>query len=187
MDTSSYMIEPYYIYTYESRKENGELPVVSIGKKCSIAVNCTFILSQHLLDRFTTSPSYDKSLFAHGQGNLSSFSKGDIIVKNDVCIGTNVMILDGVTIGNGAVIGAGSVVVKDVPAYAIVAGNPAKIIRYRFSKKIIAKLEELNFWSLPIEEINKFDIWTDDIPDIIKKIEEYIVATTSNGLTKNNE
>ena len=63
------------------------------------------------------------------------------------------MILPGVNVGNGAVIGAGSVVTKDVPDYAIVAGNPSKIIRYRFSKEIINQLKEIQWWDWDDEKI----------------------------------
>lgn len=64
-------------------------------------------------------------------------------------VGSHVLINSGVTIGDGAVIGAGAVVVKDVPPYAVVGGVPAKVIRYRFSDEIIAKLKELQWWNLP--------------------------------------
>ena len=67
----------------------------------------------------------------------------------------NSCILQGITIGNGAVIGAGSVVTKDVPPYAIVAGNPARIIKYRFDSEMIDKLLSLQWWDLPIEVIQK--------------------------------
>lgn len=66
--------------------------------------------------------------------------KGDIIVKNDVWFGYNSMVRNGVTIGNGAIIGANSFVVMDVPDYAIVAGNPAKLVKMRFDEKSIARL-----------------------------------------------
>uniref|UniRef100_A0A6C0B1C4 Acetyltransferase n=1 Tax=viral metagenome TaxID=1070528 RepID=A0A6C0B1C4_9ZZZZ len=162
----SYLIEPYHILSYDCRKDNGSLPVVQIGKKCSIARNCTFALANHLVDRVTTSPSpHGNSLFNHKQGNPSGYSKGDIIIKHDVWVGTNCTILDGITIGTGAVIAAGSVVVKSVPAYAIVGGNPAKVIRYRFSPEINEKLEK--FWELPVETIQKYDIHTSDIESFI--------------------
>lgn len=75
------------------------------------------------------------------------------MIENDVWIGHDVTILRGVTIGNGAVIAAKSVVTKNVPPYAIVGGNPAKIIKYRFSKKIVQKLQNIKWWDWSIEKI----------------------------------
>ena len=80
--------------------------------------------------------------------------KGDIIIKNDVWFGYNSLVRNGVTIGNGAIIGANSFVVKDVPDYAIVAGNPAKIVKMRFDEKNIASLLEIAWWDWDIEKIN---------------------------------
>ena len=80
---------------------------------------------------------------------------------------------DGITIENGAVIAAGSVVTNDVPPYAIVGGVPAKIIKYRFSKDIIDEIERLGFWDMDINEINKFNIHTDNIEDLLRQIREY--------------
>ena len=168
---SSYIVEPYFIESHDSRKSSGDLPKIQIGKYCSIGRNCTFALTQHLLDRFTTSPSpSDLHLFNHGMGNRSSYSKGNIVIKNDVWIGLNCTILDGITIGNGAVIGAGSVVTKDVKPYSIVGGNPAKIIKYRFSPERIEKIEALGFWEMPLEEIEKVNIWSEDIEETIQEI-----------------
>jgi acetyltransferase-like isoleucine patch superfamily enzyme len=166
----SYFADKSYttkILNYNSRKSNGDIPNIIIGKFCSIAINCTFVMSNHLMNRITTSPPL-KMLFSHKQGNKGSYSKGDIIIKNDVWIGANCTIIDNITINNGAVISAGSVVTKNVPAYAIVGGNPAKIINYRFSEDIIKQLLELNFWDLPNEEIDTLDLWTDDIEKFIK-------------------
>lgn len=78
--------------------------------------------------------------------------KGQIIVMNDCWIGTNVIILGGVIIGNGAVIAAGSIVTKDVPPYAIVGGNPARVIKYRFDKETIQGLQLINWWHWPKEK-----------------------------------
>jgi len=168
----SYIMEPYSILSYDSRKADGNLPTIRIGKFCSIAAICSFILSNHHINRVSTSNS-PVSLFKHGMGNLSSYSKGDIHIKNDVWIGANCTILDGITIGNGAVIAAGSVVVKSVAPYAIVGGNPAKLIRYRFSEDIIRQLEELQFWEMEEHDIRKFDIWSEDIATFIEEVKDY--------------
>ena len=82
-------------------------------------------------------------------------TKGDIVIGNDVWIGLNAMILSGVCIGNGAIIGAGAVVSTNVPDYAIVAGNPAKVIRYRFNSQIISQLNQIKWWDWPEKKIWK--------------------------------
>ena len=81
--------------------------------------------------------------------------KGQIIIGSDVWIGDNVTVLGGVTIGNGAVVAAGSVVVKEVPPYSIVGGNPAKIISYRFDEEICDKLKLIQWWNFSDEELLK--------------------------------
>jgi virginiamycin A acetyltransferase len=91
--------------------------------------------------------SYNFNLFFDGL-------LGNITIGNDVWIGIDSCILSGVSIGNGAVIAARSTVVKDVPPYAIVGGNPAKLIRYRFSKAVIDELQHIAWWDWPLEEIS---------------------------------
>lgn len=136
------------------QKKDGSTPKLVIGKYTSIAVNCTFISANHRIDTFTTSP---------GVG----YSKGNIIIGNDVWIGANVTILDNVMIGDGAVIAAGSIVTKSVEPYSIVGGNPAKLIKYRFSEEIRNKLKKLNFWKLDDAIIQTFDIHTTNIEEFI--------------------
>jgi carbonic anhydrase/acetyltransferase-like protein (isoleucine patch superfamily) len=82
-------------------------------------------------------------------------TKGSIVVGNDVWVGTRAIILSGVTIGDGAIVAAGSVVTKDVPPYAIVAGNPARLIRYRFSDETIAAMCRIRWWDWPLEVIEQ--------------------------------
>ena len=76
-----------------------------------------------------------------------------IIIKNDVWIGYDALIKNGVTIGNGAIIATRANVVKDVPAYSIVAGNPAKVVKMRFDDKTIDRLEKIAWWNWDIEKI----------------------------------
>ena len=97
-----------------------------------------------------------------------------VIIKNDVWIGANSVIMPNITIGNGAIIGASAVVTKDVPDYAIVAGVPAKIIKYRFSQDIIDRLLILQWWNMDPKVIKKhIDLWGGEFNcDSLKKLEE---------------
>lgn len=123
---------------------------IQIGAFCSIARGVAFQEFTHYSDRLTTH-LINKHIFKNGKSDI--YSKGDIIVGNDVWIGAHSVVLSGVTIGNGAIIASNSVVNKDVPPYAVVAGSPAKIIKYRFNEEIICKLEELKWWEWSIEKI----------------------------------
>ena len=87
-------------------------------------------------------------------------------IGNDVWIGSGVFIKNGITIGDGAIVGAHAVVTKDVPPYAIVCGNPARIIRYRLSDDIIKQLLELKWWNLPDDIIKQIPY-----DDVYKAIE----------------
>lgn len=90
------------------------------------------------------------------------------IIGNDVWVGRNAIIIAGVKIGNGAIIGAGAVVTKDVPDYAVVAGNPAKIIKYRYSAEQIKKMNEIAWWNWSDEKIRKYQ------SDFYLDIDEFI-------------
>jgi virginiamycin A acetyltransferase len=128
-----------------------------IGKFCAIASGVEFILNggNHLVDALS---SYPFSIFGNGWEHAMEGrqfpSKGDITIGNDVWLGYRSVILAGVTIGDGAIVGAYSVVTKDVPPYTIVAGNPAKEIRRRFSDADIERLLEMKWWDWPIEKIS---------------------------------
>lgn len=125
---------------------------LKIGNFCSIGPEVCFLLSSdHCLNYISTFPFKVK----YGVEEFEGISKGDIIVEDDVWIGYGAIILSGVHIAQGAVIAAGSVVTKDVPAYAIVAGNPAKVIKYRFEQVVIDELIKINFTLLKDDEIVK--------------------------------
>jgi virginiamycin A acetyltransferase len=82
-------------------------------------------------------------------------NKGDTVIGNDVWIGHGATFLPGVQVGDGAIIAAEAVVTADVAPYAVVGGNPAKLLRKRFSDETIAELLRLRWWDWPIETITK--------------------------------
>jgi len=128
------------VYTFGNSNEK-----LDIGNYVSIADNVTFLLGgNHPSSGISTYP-FNVKIFGE---ETEATTKGPIIVEDDVWIGLNCLILSGVKINQGAVIAAGSVVVKDVPAYSIVGGNPAKIIKYRFEKEVISELLKLDFSKL---------------------------------------
>ena len=98
-------------------------------------------------------------------------SKGNVVIGNDVWIGYRVTILSGVHIHDGAVVAAGAVVTKDVPAYSIVAGNPARVVKYRFSEEVIKKLLLIKWWNWSDEKVEKNvnDLLSSDISKFVKR------------------
>ncbi|MBQ9432819.1 MAG: CatB-related O-acetyltransferase [Synergistaceae bacterium] len=122
-----------------------------IGKFCSISWNIS-IGGAHDFHALTTHPfPYAvKWGMCENDGRAGYFDE-PLRIGSDVWIGSNACVLRGLVVGDGAVIGAGSVVTKDVPAYAVVVGNPARVIKYRFSDEVIARLLRLKWWELPDE------------------------------------
>lgn len=127
---------------------------LSIGKFCSIGPQNTVLLGEeHHADWNTTYPFKEIGFRDFDIGGSDAFSKGDVVIGNDVWTGHGVYILSGVVIGDGAVIGAGAVVAKNVDPYSIVVGNPARVVKRRFSDEHISKLLEMKWWDWKYEHI----------------------------------
>ncbi len=140
------------LYNYDFSKVK-----LILGKFCAIAAETRFIMTgDHKLDAFST---YPFPIFEQGWEEAFNIHelpvKGDIVVGNDVWLGYDCLIKNGVTIGDGAIIATRAVVVKDVPAYSIVAGNPAKVVKMRFDDRTIERLEQIAWWNWPIQKITK--------------------------------
>lgn len=136
---------------------------LTIGNYVSIAPNVTFMLGvNHQMQTATTFPFYSKLV---KRSPIDALSNGPITIEDEVWIGTNALIFSGVRVGKGAIIAAGSIVTKDVPPYAIVGGNPAKVIRYRFTDEIIQILKPICFVDFSEEWIKE------NVELIYKKIE----------------
>lgn len=151
------------IYSMLTGHKEDDVHFVSIGRYSSIGDNFAILCNvnhdyrsvyQGVICEFAdpndAAPSFRKRI---GQSDKNLIQKGTVIIGSDVWIGNDVTVISDVTIGDGSVIGAGSVVTKDVPPYSIVVGNPAKVIKYRFDKDIIEKLERIQWWNFSKDEM----------------------------------
>jgi acetyltransferase-like isoleucine patch superfamily enzyme len=134
-------------------KDLGQNTSLTIGRYCSIAYDVTIMLGgEHRSDWVTTYPFAELMTAPEGAPKIG-LSKGDVHIGSDVWIGLEAMILSGVTIGHGAIIGARAVVSKDVEPYSIVAGNPARHLRFRASAKTINQLLKIEWWNWNHEKV----------------------------------
>lgn len=163
-------------YSYFER--HAEAIYTSIGKFCSIAANTRINALEHPLERPTTHKlSYRPNEYFRYLGVDQEFRElrrqKRVVIGHDVWIGHGAVILPGITIGNGAVIGANAVVSRNVDAYEIVAGVPAKRLRRRFSREIAERLEELAWWDWPAERLFEAvpDMQTLSIEDFLDRWE----------------
>jgi virginiamycin A acetyltransferase len=131
-----------------------------IGKFCAIAEGARFIMNgaNHAMSGFST---YPFNIFGHGweEGfdpeTWHRELRGDTVVGNDVWIGMEALILPGMNMGHGAIAAAKAVVTHDVPPYAIVAGNPAKVVKMRFDQRTIDRLLAVAWWDWPVDKIGR--------------------------------
>jgi phosphonate metabolism protein (transferase hexapeptide repeat family) len=155
-------------------ERHAEAIYTDIGKFCSIAANTRINALEHPLERATTHKvSYRPNEYFRYLGVDQEFRerrrRKRATIGNDVWIGHGAVILPGVAIGNGAVVGANAVVTRDVPAFAVVAGVPARMIRLRFAEKIATRLENMAWWDWPLDRLFQA------IPDMQKlEIERFI-------------
>lgn len=144
--------------------EDSIVEETKIGKYTALAPRLRIIRGEHpVKDHVSIHPAFYSTMAQYGftyvkRQSFDEFRYADVdrkygvIIGNDVWIGADVIIVEGVTIGDGAIVAAGSVVTKNIPPYAIVGGNPAKLIRYRFESDEIDFLMKLQWW-------NKTDAW----------------------------
>ena len=163
-----------HIGKYTRISKNCSLLFTSIGNFSSLAGNIQLGAGRHPLSHASTSQLFynTNSLFNKWVKPIDYKQNLPIKIGNDVWIGSNCFIKGGITIGDGVVIGTRSVVTKDIPPYAIVAGVPAKIIRYRFGPEVIAKLMEIKWWDFTdakIDELIDFFREPDITLDVLNK------------------
>lgn len=163
------------------------MPTIKIGKFCSIAAGVVFLCGGEHNPSFIT--TYPFNVMRTINSKKAKFQvedypkfKGDIIIGNDVWIGRDCFIKSGIIIGDGAVIGSKSVVAKNVQPYEIVAGNPIKHIRFRFSKDQIEKLLKIKWWNWSLEKINQNEKLMLS-PNIDEFIDLHYIGETEEKLT----
>jgi virginiamycin A acetyltransferase len=131
-----------------------------IGRFCAVASHVRFLMpGANHADRGPS--TYPFGIFGAGWAStmdvvMSAPSRGDTIVGHDVWLGYSALVLPGVRIGHGAVVAAASVVARDVPPYAIVVGNPARVVRSRFSEEDVERLLRAAWWDWPIALVTEY-------------------------------
>jgi virginiamycin A acetyltransferase len=131
-----------------------------IGRFCAIAMGTTFIMNgaNHAMTGFST---YPFNIFGRGWeegfdwATIEAGLKGDTVLGNDIWIGQEATIMPGVRIGDGAIVATKSVVVDNVPPYAVMGGNPARMIRMRFPDDVIAELLQIRWWDWDADKISR--------------------------------
>lgn len=145
----------------------------NLGAYCSVADEVIIGGAEHPMDWVSTSPVFQN---VRHSGPTKRFAKFDLpaakttTIGNDVWIGNRAIIKQGITIGDGAVIGAGAVVTKNVEPYSVVAGCPAKHIRYRFDENLRNALQKSEWWNLSDKELSDIGKFAMDPEEFINQI-----------------
>ena len=150
-------------------------PKTHVGRYCSIGKSCEIGAPKHPVDRLTSSPvgfgierHFPQEADLFRQSEFEQYSP--TYIGADVWIGSLSVVVCGLTIGHGAVIGANSVVTSDIPPYAIAAGSPARVLRYRFDEDTIGRLLATQWWNRKPEEIGQLDF--EDISACLDTLEQ---------------
>ncbi len=142
---------------------------ITIGNHCSISKNVKFLEARQ--EHYCIQ---NRKCVYSSNYKLADDSSRETNIGNDVWIGTEAFIKYGVHIGNGAIVGSRAVVASDVPPFAVVVGNPARVIKYRFSPQQITELEKIKWWDWPDEKFNE-SFEKGEMEDIDRFIEKYRV------------
>ena len=158
----TYYDDPLHAMEFEHRNVlyNYGTERLVIGRYCALAEGVRFIMSggNHSMAGVSTFPfTMFGGVWAEKTLDiaLGAPSRGDTVVGNDVWIGYGALIMPGVRIGDGAVVAAGAVVVADVPDYAVVGGNPAGVVRMRYSEDEVEVLRRVAWWDWPVEKVTE--------------------------------
>lgn len=144
-----------------------------IGRYCSFAAGVCRFNGNHPMTFRSMHPYFYNPYYHYVQDE--KISRSEIEIGNDVWVGQNALILPSVRrIGDGAVIGAGAVVTKDVPDFAVVAGNPAKVVKYRFSAETIDRIKRDAWWDKDIEELKGY------MDEFLRPVEEVLNEVQTN-------
>ena len=174
---SNKAIISYYVKFYDSCiddysyvSNNCNIFHTSIGKFTSIGLGCNIGGGEHPLTWISTSPMFQNSWFQNGFSKHPYEPYKNTVIGNDVFIAPQVIIKTGIKIGDGAVLGAGAVITKDVGPYEIWAGNPAKLIRLRFTQDVVDELINLQWWNWTDEKIKECSCYINNPKLFLEKV-----------------
>lgn len=153
---------------------------IIIGKYCSIASDVIIYTGGNHRTDFAATYPFDNLFLGRPNPTRIYRTTRNTTIANDVWIGCRAVVTGGVHVGNGAVIGTGAVVFSDVPDFAIVAGNPAQVVRYRFSRPTVERLLKIAWWDWPEQEVRRNIEW------FYRPIQEFVEHFDPSGSSENH-